>query len=69
MRRKNLRFLVVLMTMAIVLLGMGVTVYAASDTPTRTTPIDLTKITGAEDHLKDEGWAWKPSELKKAPLL
>lgn len=62
MLKKSLRFLAVLVTMAAILLGMGVTAYAASDTPTRTTPIDLTKITAAEDHIEDEGWAWEPSE-------
>ena len=40
--------------------GVSIPAYAA-ETVTRTTRIDLSTMTTAEDHLSDEGWKWEPT--------
>ena len=58
MRKKGVWICVMLVAMLLALCGGSVPAYAAG-TVTRTTRIDLSTMTTAEDHLSDEGWKWE----------
>lgn len=51
----------VMMVVIVAVIGIEGVAYAASDTPTCTTPLDLTTMSDSVDHLDDEGWAWEPT--------
>lgn len=58
MRKNGVWICVMLVAMLLALCGGSVPAYAAG-TVTRTTRIDLSTMTTAEDHLSDEGWKWE----------
>lgn len=60
MRKNGVWICVMLVAMLLALCGGSVPAYAAG-TVTRTTRIDLSTMTTAEDHLSDEGWKWEPT--------
>lgn len=60
MRKNGVWICVMLVAMLLTLCGGSVPAYAAG-TVTRTTRIDLSTMTTAEDHLSNEGWKWEPT--------